>query len=639
MIAKDILPGLAEITGTADLATNMDYLSDALEVMTHKGNWDALQAYLDIPMAPDNLVVLPPFVEDVLKCNINNKPAFSRGKLFEFRQNTDGTVFGDETGATWADRGEQPLQVMPQEGVQLRADTHNAVRVYGFDMNGNRVFTNGEDGYTVTTQLEGPHWKKIDKVKKYKTNSYVNLYAGQDTVATLEPRDHDPLYRVIKISKAGSAVRLLVRRRSYIIQSEHDWIPCQSRVALRFIVRSLFEARRKSDINEVQYYEKQGLQYLQDSQDFRNAHSRISDETEVLTVTNTSYETSDCVKVADIYDEAAKIFGDIGREKVFDKITDSISLLVNEGNWNGTTAWLDVSAAKEIGNCGSQPTVMGVDTSWPIGSGNEFTLPTWVETVLKVNIGGIPTTMHDKWFNFHRNGPGDWGSIYTFNVSDRGQYPTVKDLTSAARLAVQLDTAMDDNIQIRVYGYDENNNELYHEGDRGVIIPAIYGNSLPDPNLPKISRIDRVVKEKSKGYVRVFAYEEGRPTVNCGCGTAPDPSSTPKLISLFRPEETENLYRRLRIPRICDWVRILVKKKTYRISSFCDVIPLRDRNALYMAMQAKAALDAGNVSAAMDLKAVAIDLLSAEEEAVNGPAGLSIEVDPTMAPGSMYRYR
>lgn len=610
MIVEDVMDRARGILGACTDEEVFEYLSDAIEVLAHKGDWDPLLCYIDIPTTNSNEVVLPDFVQDVIKVNINRQPAFARGKLFEFRQNSDGTVIGDELGYTWADRGEMPIQVIPPlPFFQVYASEPFAVRVYGLDNNGKPMFTDGEEGWTAQTVQSGPVFSKITAVKKAKTTNYVSLHAIADaaptTIATYEPRDYEPSFRIIKVSKAAKAVRLLIRRKTYTVNSLRDWIPLDSRIAITYMVKSLYLGRRTGgDPKEAMHYEKEATKYLQEAQDSRTTHSRVSDETEIITVRNQSYETSDCISVGDIYDHASDIFGAVGREKLLDRISDSISLLANEANWDGLTAWMDVSAADR--------TVRG---------GTTFTLPSWVETPLKVNIGGCPTTGYNKWFEFHRNGPGQNTQCATWAWQDRGDYPTCRELTAAASLVAQVDTALDNNVQVRVFGYDVNGEEIMYDGQKGIVIPAIHGSFVPDPDLPKISRITHIEKERSIGYVRVFAFEDGYPTE--------------KLMAQLRPEETSASYRRIRVDSSVDTVRILVRKKTYRVSSLVDVIPLCDRNALIAAMRAKKALDMGDLQTAQLSREMAISLLEAEQETRNPVMAPSIEIDPTMAPGSI----
>jgi hypothetical protein len=612
MIVADIFERAKGILGACTTEEVFEYISDAIEVLSHKGEFDPLSAYIDIPTTNGNEVALPDFVEDIIKVNINRKPAFARGRLFEFRQNTDGTVLGDELGYTWADRGDRPVQVEPPTALfQLQVSEAGSMRVYGLDQNNQPIYTNGEEGYEPTINPGvGPYFAKITAVKKFKTTNYVTLWSVANSVGTslanYEPRDYEPAFRVIKVSKTAQAVRLLVRRKTYAVNSMNDWIPLDSRIAITYMVKSLYLGRRTGgDPKEAIHFEKEATKYLQEAQSSRTVHSRVSDETELVTVRNQTYETSDMISVGDIYDQASEIFGPVGREKLLDRISDSVSMLANESNWDGLTAWMDISRAEilERGGC-------------------TFTLPPWVETPLKVNIGGCPATGHNKWFQFHRNGPGQHGSMCSWNWEDGGDHPTVREVTKPAAFVAQIDTALDDNVQVRIYGYDENGEEVMHDGQKGIVIPAIYGSFLPDPALPKIKTVTRIEKERSIGYVRVFAFEDG---------------SDEKLVAQLRPEEVNASYRRIRVDYMAETIRVLVRKKTYRVSSLVDVIPLCDRNAMIAAMRSKAALDKGDLQTFQLSRQAAISLLEAEQETRNPPIAPSIEIDPTMAPGSIIR--
>jgi hypothetical protein len=351
MIVADVIDRVKGVLGACTNEEAFEYLSDAMEVLSHKGEWDPTLAYIDIPTTNSNEVALPDFVEDVIKVNINRQPAFARGKLFEFRQNTDGTVIGDELGYTWADRGERPTQVIPPTTTfQLQASAVDAIRAYGLDADNKPIYTDGEEGYLVTNAAAGPIFSKISNIKKFKTAGYVNLSSVDNATATpistYEPRDYEPSFRVIKVSKSAQAVRLLVRRKTYVINSLNDWIPLDSRIAITYMVKSLYLGRRTGgDPKEAIHFETEATKYLQEAQNSRTVHSRVSDETEILTVRNQSYETSDCVSVGDIYDQASDIFGAVGREKLFDRISDSVSILANESNWDGLTAWMDIARA------------------------------------------------------------------------------------------------------------------------------------------------------------------------------------------------------------------------------------------------------------------------------------------------------
>jgi uncharacterized membrane protein len=612
MIVADIYPAARQIFGNCAQATVFEWLSDAIESLANKGNWDPITCYLDIQVSNGNFLVLPDFVEVPLKVNINKKPSFARGRLFEFRQNTDGSVLGDELGFAWADRGEQPYQVTPPESFQVKADQENAIRVYGLDTENKEIFdSSGIPGYLATTNLAGPTFSRILSVKKLATTTYASLYANDILIAQYEPKYYTPLFRVMHISQQAAAVRMLVRRKNYRVQSLEDFIPLHSHLAIKLMCNAVFLWRMGQQPDVADNYVTQAVKLLTEEQNSRNSHSSISDQTEVITCRNQTYQTRECIVVGDLYDQACEIFGGIGRQKIFDRITDAIELMANKSNWDGLTGYLDICGVAD-----DQTRTYGYC---------DFTLPDWVETVLKVNNAGWPTYGQNKWFEFHQNGMGSCRGYLGWTWQDRGDFPTFRDIQQPSRLVVALDTAFDNNVQIRIYGYDEKGRWITQDGKDGFLIPAVFGYALPDPSLPLVSKITRVVKTETNGFVRVSALDES--------------SSEGKLIALMRPDEVEPSYRRIRVSYMTNWIRALVRKKTYRIRNITDVIPLYSKLCMVAAMKAIAALNAGDAQTFSLQQELALTLLNEEQEMRNPLIDAPQEFDYISSPGSVYNMR
>jgi hypothetical protein len=607
MIVSEIYTKIKNALGNCGQELVFDRISDAVEALANKGQWDPLQAYIDLQGSADsNLMILPEFVEAPMKININKQPSFARGKLFEFRQNTDGTAIGDELGWAWADRGEVPYSIFPTDATfQLKASITGVIRAYGYDVNNREIFdANGLPGYLVTTVSEGPIFKTISSVSKDATIDSVTLSANDQLIALYEPRAYDPLYRVIKLSKKAAAIRMLFRRRTFRVQSLEDWIPLNSRLAIQLMVQAVSLWTKGQEIEIAEKYEAQALKLLQEEQDSRNVFSSVSDSTEISTVRNQTYLTTDAIVVGDIYDDASDIFGAIGRQKLFDKISDAVDLLACKSNWDGLTGVLDLSTA---GNC-------------------EYTLPDFVETVLKVNYHGIPTLGHNKWFEFHLNGPGSWDYAGQFTWKDRGDFPTFKDIQVPAQLIVFLDSATDNNIQIRVKGWDEKGNRIFQNGQDGFILPAVYGYPFPDTTIPFVGRIESIVAQSDpQGFIKISALDSGRED-----GT---------LLAVLEPGQRQTSYRRIKVPGGGSCVKILFRKKTRRINSLNDLIPLESRLAIKMAMMSLktyASVEKGAAELAASFEATATRLLEEEQALRNPQIDMPVQFDMVTAPGSMY---
>lgn len=607
MIVSDIFNKIKNTLGNCSTEVVFEYISDAVEALANKGQWDPLQAYIDLTGSSDsNLLVLPEFVECPLRLNINRQPSFSRGKLFEFRQNTDGTVIGDELGWAWSDRGEVPFAIFPTAPTyQLKAALTGVIRAFGYDVNNREIFdTAGLPGYLVTTTLEGPVFKTITSIQKDATTISVSLTANTQVIAVYDPRGYSPLYRVIKLSKKAAAVRMLFRRKTYRVQSLEDWIPLNSRLAIQLMVQAVALWSKGQEKETADSYVETALQLLKEEQDSRNAFSTISDATEIATIRNQSYLTTDAIVVGDIYDDASEIFGAIGKAKLFDRISDAIDLLAAKANWDGLTGVLDVETAN--GEC-------------------EYTLPDWVETVLKCNTSGLPTLGQNKWFEFHMNGPGSWEYAGQFTWRDKGDFPTFKDIKIPAHLIVALDSAADNGIQIRVKGWDDKGERIYQDGLDGFILPAVFDYPFPDTSLPLVSRIESIMAQTDpQGFIKISAVDPG--------------SAEGTLLSILEPFQRQTNFRRIRIPRGGDSVKLLVRKKTRRIRTMNDIIPLQSKLAIKLALLAVKTMPEDQ-KAASGFESTATRLLEEEQALRNPQIDFPMEFDDTTAFGSMTNMR
>lgn len=632
MVVSEIYPSVKAIIGNCSDDVLFEILSDAVEALANKGLWDPLQVYADFTVSSGNTIFLPEWIEHPIRININGNPSFTRGRLFEFKQNTDGTKLGESLGWTWDDRGEFPYQVEPTGTFQVRATALDAVRVYGVDALNREVFdTAGDPGYLATNALAGPTFAKITAIHKFKTTGYVEVFAGTTQIGSYEPREYDPLYRKIKLSKNSAAVRMLFRRKTYRIQSLNDWIPLSSALAIKLMVQAVLRWRKGQEADVAAVFQQQAQALLEEEQNSRNAFVEIGSGSETLTDTNQTYLTRQAVVVGDIYDEASKIVGPVGRTKLFDSISDGVELLANKSNWDGLTGWIDVCSANFYKDyrCGRNSLGCSCSSSAPTGSGNcQFTLPDFVETVLKVNINGIPALPQHKWFEFHMNGPGGTEIYSDWTWRDRGDYPTYREVNGPSQLFVELDTALDNNKQVRVYGYgiyagETEEKILMQDGEEGIVLPAIYGSPIPDPTLPLVTRITRVVKEETTGYVRITALT----------------GTTGTQIAMMFPWEVEPSYRRIELGITADWVRVLFRKKTMRVRYMTDIIPLYSKMAIIMAIRAVEAYKKGSYDDATAAESTALRLLEEEQESRNPQINIPIEVDMTTAPGSVWNWR
>jgi hypothetical protein len=282
-------------------------------------------------------------------------------------------------------------------------------------------------------------------------------------------------------------------------------------------------------------------------------------------------------RVDDVYAEAKQILGVCDEPKLFRWIADAVSLLVNKEDLEGWKGYLDVCTA------GCSCAGIGSICNNPSGCGRKYiTLPREVDTVLGVNIGGQPVLGYGQLFEFHLNGPGSCRTICEWKWEDAGKFHcTYKDIITPAKLVAFLSTAEDNNSDLIIYGYDSTGQVLRRfENNKwinGLRIPTVYGVALPDEGAPLVARITGVYKSETVGNVRL--------------STTDDTGPTGILLGIYEPDETLPQYRRIKLNRSCNWVRIAFLKSTPKFASRFDHIPLRSRIALLQAIRAVKAYD------------------------------------------------
>lgn len=262
------------------------------------------------------------------------------------------------------------------------------------------------------------------------------------------------------------------------------------------------------------------------------------------------------IAVSDIADDAKRILANCSNETLFNRLNHVIELLANESDWDPLIGVVDICTSSDA-RC--------------------VALPREVETPLQLNIGGTPAHPNNRFFSFHLNGPGDeCRDTVQFSWDDKGDFPTVEDPKEPVQLIAFLENADDSNAELWVYGYDEANRWLRSEVNGELVdgypVPTAFGYAVPNPTAPKISRITRVRKSATKGYIRLTSFDIG--------------STTGVLLGDYAPDETEPSYRRIKLGRNCGWVRIIYRRRIFKVTKLTDLIPLHSPFAVLMALKA-----------------------------------------------------
>lgn len=301
--------------------------------------------------------------------------------------------------------------------------------------------------------------------------------------------------------------------------------------------------------------------------------------------------------VQDIYEDAKTIIGTCDDPTLLRRLTEAVELLANKGDFDPLIGVVDICVQDQC-----------------------VTLPREIETPLAVNISGFPTVGRDFLFNFHLNGPGDHcRETCDWSWQDGGESPVYRELKVPSRLVAFVTDAEDADSELWVYGYDKNNVWIRtKEGSTwfdGYRVPTIFGVSVPDASAPEFARIVRVRKEITVAPIRLSSYDNSLTT-----GT---------LIGIYRHDETEPMFRKIKLNRGCVWARIAFRRRTFKLTSLEDLIPLHSSAAVLMMLRAVKAYGPDNdLAAGAGFEATAARWIAEEQETRQPPVVFPVQINP-----------
>ncbi len=594
MIVRDIYEDARSVLNYGDQDLIFDRVTDAVETLANKGNFDILLGYLNISTdePTGTLVTLPLDVETPLRVNIDHNPTFTRGRVYEFSLNGPGEET-ERTDWAWEDKGtvpvmEQPLTPEPLVTVSNTADNGKNFTVYY------RNEANEAKTFTLVlspTPIIPENVVKVERIIKDPTQFSVQLQTQSGQVlGTYGPAITEPQLRQIRLSKAGSTAYIMFRRNRYKVVSLDDFIPIRSKMGLMYMLKA-HQAYREDRFQDGQGFEQQAVTLAKEEQEQRHSYG-AGQAGESATIRNLNIANRDSVIVADIFDEASQIVGPIGDRKVFDRITEAIELLDGKANWDGKIGYVDITTDTTRGY---------------------ITLPRYVDNILKLNISGQPSSMKSKWYEFHLNGPGEnWTSCSSWK--DEGEVVTLQHVTYPQKFVAIPDLAVDEGTAIRGFGLFDGKKIFTLDGPSGApqegfpITCTLSGTVTSTQLVDDLQRID---KGESRGFIQLVGVD------NLGANLL--------VQGYWQPDETSPHYRRIKLPTFGEVVRAMYRKNTLRITSLTDQLHLKSKTAILCALRALEMLRQNQYDQSTAMEATAVRLLSERNQIDNQNENREVE--------------
>lgn len=624
MIVADVYDGVKEVTGLCDLTQNLDIIKRGVQLLANKGLFDPLLSYGEVVVGDNYLIALPREVKTVIKLNIEGNPSFRRTRFFEFSQNSPGTILGEEVGQTWSDRLYSPIQdnsKLPSQLLYIStlADAGKKMIITGTDDTGKPAKETILSG--VSPVASATTFASVQSVSREETASPVTLCAAgflSEPIASYYGSDRSPMFRYIKVSKNNVTLRIMFRRDVLKFTSLDDIIPLGSEMAVIHAANAV-TLFRKSQYQDGQAALDLALGFLRDEQGSLDDGDTISAASEESSVINASINQRDSIIVGDVYDDAAAIFGPIGREKLFDKITTAIEVLRNKADWDAGVGIVDLWP----------PDRSDVITYGNSAGTGRYVLPRFVETVLALNFDGHQQIPRNKWFEFHLNTFCPNARAPFCNWDDAGETvisgdipldPVNHQVIPSSVIAIP-ENALDNDVAITIYGKEFKNNQIVdviRGGVAGWTVPCHISNLNPGANAPLFVSIDKITKPVTKDFVRLY-------TLNAGV--------TDVLLGYWYPDEVDPRYKAIKLASSkSKRVTIMYRRRFQRVTSLYDPIPMRSRLALVTMFRAIKLMET-DLAGAQQHEAIAVAYLG-EARINEAPSDVPVlQFNPGTMPG------
>lgn len=305
------------------------------------------------------------------------------------------------------------------------------------------------------------------------------------------------------------------------------------------------------------------------------------------------------------------ILGISDRDAIIDYIRRALDLAVYKGNLDPTLGKMDVCADE----CGV------------------VTLPSFVGTVLQVNVGGHPTAFRSYWYEFHVNGFGNRCGPACGYSDDLMWSPVFQDLREWSVVAALCEDAIDGNGSLKMIVEGEMMDAAGNPKDAytiptsgpsraGVEIPLVHNWASTDAVPTYFRKITRVTKPVTRGYVKLIAFPIRQMALSVNIG-------------YYAPNETAPRYRRIKVGSSCKWVRIIYRRTELPLVNDYDVLPIASYQAILDLIKSVRLSDSNNVDVAEVYLQRAVRLMNEIQSVESGHTYTPMQVQPGFSVGTI----
>lgn len=321
------------------------------------------------------------------------------------------------------------------------------------------------------------------------------------------------------------------------------------------------------------------------------------------------------VTLGDVLEEAQQndMLGITNRSQVLRYIRRALELAQFRANWNPWMGTLDLCS-----DCDGY-----------------VTLPYFVDVVVAANIGGSPAQFRNSWYEYHVNGVGSnlCGSSCGLFWDDKLWSPTFQNLKDWSLIAAICEDPLDGDGSLSLIVQGETIDAQYNTKEAltipttgpsspGVRVQLLNGIAATDPAVTYFKRITQVTKPVTRGYVKLIGFQ-------------PTQLSNAVMLGYYAPNETNPIYKRMRVSCKCQWVRVKFRRKSLALVNDYDIVPISSLQAMMLLIKSLRLSDTNNPDTSDKYLAQAVQLLTDAQAVEDGPGFGPIQFEQGFGIGNL----